>query len=342
MIISGGFNGNEKMNDICILKNAINVDNFDYEPDENNTPNWMIAKIDNLDNGISGAQSEIIYINNEPHLLILGGYDNARTLQPMIRVINYNDVRENDSESKYAYNVSSDVLYEGCLERRWFQSFQVNNHLFIHGGFDYNGPINSMYKISVDEIVNLYNNGNNNDNNNNIQLNTKKNQKKKKIKTNFVLVNQKGCVPSPRRWHTVTPNSFNENQCFLFGGYDGSICNDGLFEFNYETETWKSMNVKGNDIPVGRCRHTFTQISEKEILMIGGYDTDRKTSKPPLLDVYKLTLDDYQWHKIENWNIIDVCKKSGHSTTLIDDHKLLIFGGSKHSTLLSVLDTRNI
>jgi len=132
-------------------------------------------------------------------------------------------------------------------------------------------------------------------------------------------------VPTPRRWHTITPIA-DTHKFLLFGGYDGDY--KKLFNETHILDmnkmAWVLPKTKG-DIPAPRRNHTITQISEKTLFLLGGQSENQRHC----CDGYLLHLDDMSWQQVKNEGDLYCIARSSHKAVKVGEHGVIIVGGYK-------------
>jgi len=145
---------------------------------------------------------------------------------------------------------------------------------------------------------------------------------------NWKNVEMKGEVPAPRRWHTLT--CLNERELskqFVFGGYSGEYSKpfDDMFLFDIESQNSMKIIPRGNEIPEGRHRHSLTEIGNKELLLLGGHNSNRINCQ----DVYIFHTDNHSWSLIKNIGKLYPLKRNAHKVIKIDENCFILVGGYK-------------
>jgi N-acetylneuraminic acid mutarotase len=153
-------------------------------------------------------------------------------------------------------------------------------------------------------------------------------------------VETRGEVPESRAGHsaTVLPNG----KIFLFGGegvVDGCYFNDS-FTFDPANNTWSKVASSGR-IPPARAGHSAVLLGNK-LYIYGGYNSNG-TKFFYFSDMYRLDIRSMEWEKVDNIIGPSPAEMSSHAATAIDEHKMIIFGGTKDNVFYNnafVLDTQ--
>eukprot|EP00899_Mesostigma_viride_P009703 jgi/Mesvir1/18734/Mv01247-RA.1 len=101
-------------------------------------------------------------------------------------------------------------------------------------------------------------------------------------------------------------------------------------------DIWLHVDASG-DVPLARCNHSATLVSETQVLLFGGWHSDF------VKDVYLLNLTNFGWRFSRTTltgvgGFDEVAPRAGHSATLLPGKKLLVFGGqNKHGQLGDLL-----
>ena len=92
----------------------------------------------------------------------------------------------------------------------------------------------------------------------------------------------------------------------------------------------EKVNTFGN-VPVAKFGHTATQISSNKIIIFGGasgnVDTYSITNECYCLDIEIGNVTNFNWRKLFNTGTVP-CSRAAHSSTKIEDNKMLQFGGA--------------
>ena len=114
------------------------------------------------------------------------------------------------------------------------------------------------------------------------------------------------------------------SKIILFGGEgrNSEALNDlFVLDFLSPNPCWR--RVEGRNPPQGRWGHTFDRLCENWIVMFGGGSSDGLLNECMLLEISEG--DQYQWHPVNAIN--PPTPRSWHTSTVVNDFKLVIFGG---------------
>ena len=129
-------------------------------------------------------------------------------------------------------------------------------------------------------------------------------------------LNCNGFIPLARNAHSI---SVVGKKLFLFGGHSGNKHLKDLFIFDTVLNTWTEPNFFG-DAPEGLRGHTSTYIATK-IVIFGGYDGKGRSK-----ELFLLNLEDMVWSHVYD-NDKFPSSRQRHSSVVLDNRKILIFGG---------------
>jgi len=139
----------------------------------------------------------------------------------------------------------------------------------------------------------------------------------------------KGYPPSPRAAHA---SASIDDTVYLFGGRHNEDRLNDLYSLHLPSLTWIKINIHG-EIPIGRSWHTLTHVSDKILMLFGGYTKTRQ----PLGDTWLFNLSDRTWRSIVSSH--EYCSHSGkvdnnetlprlwHTAVDGADGDVLVFGG---------------
>ncbi|XP_033734113.1 kelch domain-containing protein 2-like [Pecten maximus] len=134
----------------------------------------------------------------------------------------------------------------------------------------------------------------------------------------------KGRVPSSRAAHAAAKIG---NQVYLFGGRHLAERMNDLHQLDLETLTWTGPLVTTGSVPPGRSWHTFTQVSEKQIFLYGGFDQKDN----PLNDAWILDTVDLTWTKLDHYQKCNA--HLWHTACRTMDGEVVVFGGCTNNIL---------
>ncbi|XP_022091359.1 kelch domain-containing protein 2-like [Acanthaster planci] len=135
----------------------------------------------------------------------------------------------------------------------------------------------------------------------------------------------KGYQPCPRAAHAAAVIG---NKGYLFGGrFEGSRMND-LHVLNLDTLQWvESLNPVSGDIPMGRSWHCMAPVSDRHLLVYGGYSTEGV----PLNDVWVLDVENKTWHQQDS---LPSDTRIWHTAVSgVDAGEVVVFGGCSNDLL---------
>lgn len=122
-----------------------------------------------------------------------------------------------------------------------------------------------------------------------------------------------------------------DDTVLIYGGISGeNSFSDTLFVLQNYADL-KIIQTTG-DLPSARLGHTFTKISDNEIVLFGGVENTSNVCYeviPKYLnDIYILHINDdcYHWEKIDEDNFEEPCPRESHSTVLYKN-QLIVYGG---------------
>jgi len=107
---------------------------------------------------------------------------------------------------------------------------------------------------------------------------------------------------------------------FVFGGGDGPNYFDTLYILDTKTMTWSQPEMSGGPGP--RRAHTSTLIG-KDLYIFGGGDGNKA-----LNEVHVLDTDTFKWTKGNPGGSQKPGPRGYHTSNLVDDDTILVFGGS--------------
>jgi len=196
------------------------------------------------------------------------------------------------------------------VERRWHQSFVVDDKFFIYGGWNDAGP------PGLDDMISL-------------DLNT--------LHWSTVPFNGDH-QPTARRWHSLLSIDHSHNY-LLFGGYNGDkkhLLSD-LHTFDLERATWTKLEAS-RGAPGPRAKHNLVQLSSKEVLLIGGQDNRGDNCQ----DMHIFHTDDLSWSLVRNSKEFFAGSRAHSKVVRVHSTGLVVGGGSIASYLspFYYLDTR--
>lgn len=130
--------------------------------------------------------------------------------------------------------------------------------------------------------------------------------------------------PSPRAAHACAV--INE-QCYIFGGrFQNKRLND-LYCFHNENFQWKTITPIGK-LPIGRSWHSFDNLSENQLFLYGGFDTNANI----LMDAWIFNIDKNCWIEVSTKELGIFAPRMWHGACSTHNKgEIIIFGGSYSS-----------
>lgn len=138
-------------------------------------------------------------------------------------------------------------------------------------------------------------------------------------------------TPSPRNAHTATVIN---KKIYIFGGHYQNYHLNDLYIYDPNKNEWEKPKLKG-EIPQWVRGHSASFIFNK-IYFFGGYDGNTRNN-----DIYRLTLDDLSFKRIKS-NRENITPRQRHSANIINNFKILFFGGYEGARWLNNVDILNI
>lgn len=137
--------------------------------------------------------------------------------------------------------------------------------------------------------------------------------------------------PSPRNAHTA--NVINK-KIYVFGGHFQNLHLNDLVIFDATMNEWSNITLQGS-IPNGIRGHTASFIYNK-LYFFGGYNGKSRCN-----DIYRLTLEDFNFIKIKN-NKDTIFPRQKHSANIINNKRVIFFGGFEGARWLNSVDILNV
>ncbi|XP_038072124.1 kelch domain-containing protein 2-like [Patiria miniata] len=101
--------------------------------------------------------------------------------------------------------------------------------------------------------------------------------------------------PCPRAAHAVAVIG---NRGYVFGGRFEDVRMNDLHVLNLDSMEWVgSIQPASEDIPTGRSWHCMAPVSDRHLLVYGGYSSGRPTDCKPLNDVWVFDVENHTWHQ---------------------------------------------
>ncbi|SCU94350.1 LAFA_0F21308g1_1 [Lachancea sp. 'fantastica'] len=127
-------------------------------------------------------------------------------------------------------------------------------------------------------------------------------------------------IPPPLTNHTMISYDF---KLWVFGGDTPQGLRNDLFLFDPQINDWRVVQTTGEKPPPVQ-EHAAILYGDL-MCVVGGKDEQDAYSN----DVYFLNLISLKWFKLPTYKMAIPQGRSGHSLTLLPNHKLLIMGGDK-------------
>jgi len=129
-----------------------------------------------------------------------------------------------------------------------------------------------------------------------------------------------GRSPSPRHSHAAIVHN---HSFYCFGGYDGSYKSD-LHEFNFDSSEWTAVQASGRR---PRARYRATTVVHKNLMILfGGHDGTRH-----LNDTFTFDLETNAWSNLICDGIVPAPRDS--QVAVMHGNSMYIFGGSSGSAM---------
>ncbi|TMW67100.1 hypothetical protein Poli38472_012216 [Pythium oligandrum] len=130
-----------------------------------------------------------------------------------------------------------------------------------------------------------------------------------------------GVAPIARSGHTCTVVG---NDIVVFGGSRGRSRQSSVHVLDSENWNWKTVKIEGKP-PTARTYHSGVAVGDS-IVYFGGNDSKKSFNSVHVLKKSTTAPDTWTWfHPC----VVGAppCARTGHSATLVDNSKILIFGG---------------
>ncbi len=121
-----------------------------------------------------------------------------------------------------------------------------------------------------------------------------------------------------RRYFGMTVK--NQNEIYVFGGYNGSYLND-LWKYTVSTNNWEQL-IPGN-APQGRSGHSFVLMNNNKIILFGGGNG----TELYLNDTWEYDISSNIWTNLQPVDPIPSAR-ANHTMAAIADGKALLVGGN--------------
>ncbi|KAG7380917.1 kelch domain-containing protein 1 [Phytophthora pseudosyringae] len=134
----------------------------------------------------------------------------------------------------------------------------------------------------------------------------------------------RGSPPAARSGHTCTAVG---NEVVVFGGSRGRNRQSSVHIFDSDDWNWKAVKVEGKP-PSARTYHSAVAVGEDKIVYFGGNDSSKSFNEVHVLQKVEKKASDAVW----TWfhpSVVGVPpqERTGHSAVLLNDAKILVFGG---------------
>ena len=125
--------------------------------------------------------------------------------------------------------------------------------------------------------------------------------------------------PSSRYNHDLA--TIGQNKVLMFGGNLGKDHSDlnETWIYDYSENNW--YQIQCDSSPAPRNDHRMIQISEKEVLLYAGNNSNMSSFN----DVWIFNLDSLNWFRIETIN--NPKRRFGHNISKYSENEVLVFGG---------------
>ena len=322
-VVFGGYNGEERLSDVWCLKRQSDLSSGskqEVSKDEENEDFGCWKNVTPKNYKIEGrAGFTLVPTNKQNSWILFGGYNSERFVLSDSHLLEIE--KSNTNENKQEETIeNNDNRKQDINSEATFSTFSWKKITYISTPQNLERRWHSSCTIAEKMIVSYGWNDNGPLNDIKIfDLNSHR----------WSDLQPRGNM-SARRWHTCCSK---ENKLFYFGGYDGKALKDfSILDLEKNVFLSPKPTTKA---PMERCRHTATWVDSKQMAIIGGYADDSL----PLKEIWIWRSDDSSW-KLINSGIYFPSFKAGHSATMIDENKMLVFGGfdfSKNPTNTSVI-----
>ncbi|XP_054169090.1 kelch domain-containing protein 2-like [Oppia nitens] len=151
----------------------------------------------------------------------------------------------------------------------------------------------------------------------------------------WVWFKTEGKVPIPRAAHAVAKVG---HKVYIFGGRHEELRMNDIYSLDMKQMSWTEVysfnDNNETSVPIGRSWHSFTPLSDKQIILYGGFSQDNK----PLSDCWALDIESMTWSTID----LPFNKpRIWHSSIASSFGEIIIFGGATHN-ILDLQNLRNI
>eukprot|EP01091_Cochliopodium_minus_P003809 TRINITY_DN13769_c0_g1_i2.p1 TRINITY_DN13769_c0_g1~~TRINITY_DN13769_c0_g1_i2.p1 ORF type:complete len:380 (-),score=74.30 TRINITY_DN13769_c0_g1_i2:81-1220(-) len=161
------------------------------------------------------------------------------------------------------------------------------NKMYLFGGYSLNSALNDIYSYHF--------------------------EKKEWNKIN--ILNSK--LPAPRFCHSAV---ISNNTMYVFGGHNGSVAFNDLWEFDFTKEKWAE--IKCEVTPIARCYHTAVIYKHKMIVFGGQLGTARTN------EIWDFSLKKKRWKMVNTSGVLPPSRSRHISGLDTKSSKLYVFGGN--------------
>lgn len=124
-----------------------------------------------------------------------------------------------------------------------------------------------------------------------------------------------------------TSVKLGDGRVFIFGGTNGNVFLDSIEVFNPKTQNFEFINAR---LKIARANHTTTLLRNQFVVIVGG-ETGATASDPEHPSEILKSIEIFDTHSMTfvPGNLTMNNDRLYHTTTTIDDHRILIAGGLK-------------
>ncbi|CAI5738561.1 unnamed protein product [Peronospora farinosa] len=134
----------------------------------------------------------------------------------------------------------------------------------------------------------------------------------------------RGSPPSARSGHTCTAIG---NEVVVFGGSGGRNRKSAVHILDSDDWNWKTVKVDGK-APTACTYHSAVAVGDDKIVYFGGNDSSKSFNEVHVLQKVEKRANDAVWRWFHPCVVgVPPQERTGHSATLLNDGKILIFGG---------------